>query len=50
VHFWQFGDGEETFGRNPRHTYDDPGTYRVTLWITWPDGTLRRETKDVPVS
>lgn len=50
IHLWQFGDGEDTTGRNPRHTYDDPGTYQVTLVVTFPDGVVRRETKSVPVS
>jgi PKD repeat protein len=49
IHFWLFGDGEEDFGRNPMHRYDQAGTYRVTLFVTWLDGEMERETKDVTV-
>ncbi|MEO0626086.1 MAG: PKD domain-containing protein, partial [Bacteroidota bacterium] len=31
---WQFGDGEISDETNPDHTYDDPGTYVVTLTAT----------------
>ncbi|MEM8585829.1 MAG: PKD domain-containing protein, partial [Bacteroidota bacterium] len=31
---WSFGDGEASDEENPDHTYDDPGTYVVTLTAT----------------
>ncbi|NNC85430.1 MAG: T9SS type B sorting domain-containing protein [Bacteroidia bacterium] len=31
---WNFGDGNTSASANPSHTYDDAGTYRVTLTIT----------------
>src|SRR5690349_14344858 len=30
-HLWSFGDGGSSTKRNPKHTYDTPGTYDVTL-------------------
>lgn len=36
---WDFGDGSPySDERNPQHTYDAPGTYRVTLTILTPGG------------
>ncbi|MBR6250190.1 MAG: PKD domain-containing protein [Bacteroidales bacterium] len=37
-YFWNFGDGEESTLRNPTHTYNTPGSYRVTLTVPGPDG------------
>jgi len=31
VFFWQFGDGIESIAENPTNTYNQPGTYEVTL-------------------
>ncbi len=36
---WDFGDGETSTGLNPSHTYDDEGTYTVTLTATNFEGT-----------
>lgn len=30
---WEFGDGATGSGTNPTHTYDEPGTYTVTLAV-----------------
>jgi hypothetical protein len=37
---WNFGDGETLSGdeANPAHTYQNPGTYTVTLTVTSADG------------
>ena len=31
---WEFGDGETSTSQNPTHSYDDAGTYDVTLTVT----------------
>ncbi|MFH0967751.1 MAG: S8 family serine peptidase [Methanobacteriota archaeon] len=31
---WKFGDGEVSFVRNPRHIYQNSGTYQVTLTVS----------------
>jgi len=31
---WDFGDGEEGSGAEPKHTYEEAGTYTVTLNVT----------------
>jgi PKD repeat protein len=36
---WEFGDGETSTQRNPRHSYTEPGRYDVTLRVTGPGGT-----------
>jgi PKD repeat protein len=34
VYRWSFGDGDELFGRNVRHTYLEPGTYKAKVTVT----------------
>jgi len=36
--FWDFGDGGNSTDANPQHTYQNPGTYTVTLTVLSPDG------------
>jgi PKD repeat protein len=36
---WTFGDGGTSTQRNPTRTYQNPGTYGVTLRVTGPAGT-----------
>ena len=31
---WDFGDGATSTAKNPTHTYDSTGTYKVTLTAT----------------
>lgn len=33
TYFWQFGDGNTSRDKNPRHSYATPGTYDVTLTV-----------------
>ena len=37
---WDFGDGATSTERNPRHLYQAPGTYTVSLTIATPAGSL----------
>jgi PKD repeat protein len=36
---WQFGDGATSTTRNPVHTYQDEGTYTVTLTVSGANGS-----------
>jgi len=36
---WTFGDGGSSTAQNPIYTYNDPGTYTVSLTVTGPGGT-----------
>lgn len=38
---WNFGDGNISTGINPRHSYDAPGSYTVTLEVKNGNGTDR---------
>ncbi|MCC5920007.1 MAG: PKD domain-containing protein [Cyclobacteriaceae bacterium] len=40
---WNFGDGNTSTERNPVHTYDEPGTYRVRLVLNAPGTVTARE-------
>ena len=35
---WDFGDGGESNQKNPKHTYDESGTYDVTLLVSDTEG------------
>lgn len=39
---WDFGDGESSTQQSPTHTFDEPGTYTVSLQVTNPSGTDTR--------
>jgi PKD repeat protein len=47
---WSFGDGASGFGPTPQHSYDDPGTYDVTLTVTDEYGASTTATREVSVS
>jgi PKD repeat protein len=40
---WAFGDGATSTLQNPSHTYISPGSYKVTLTATNPDGTSSKD-------
>ncbi len=46
---WTFGDGASSTARNPKHTYDEAGTYTVTLTATSPEGATDSVSKSVTV-
>lgn len=31
IHYWDFGDGKNGFGQNPKHAYKNPGIYKVKI-------------------
>ncbi|MFK7844462.1 MAG: PKD domain-containing protein [Rhodothermales bacterium] len=46
---WDFGDGSESTLQNTTHTYDEAGTYTMSLMVTDNDGLLDTATKEVVV-
>lgn len=46
---WQFGDGADSPVAEPLHRYTKPGTYRVTLLTTTPEGNEVRRAIDLKV-
>jgi glucose/arabinose dehydrogenase/type 1 glutamine amidotransferase len=47
---WDFGDGSPTSAEpNPTHTYEEDGTYEVTLTVTYADGEEASKTIKVNV-
>lgn len=46
---WDFGDGASSTLENPEHTYDDPGTYTVTLIATDPEACHPTDTTTLTV-
>ena len=46
---WDFGDGNKSTEENPKHTYENPGTYDVSLTITSTAGTETESTSIIIV-
>jgi uncharacterized delta-60 repeat protein len=46
---WSFGDGANATGANPQHAYAQPGSYKVTLTVTYDDGVISSATKTIVV-
>ncbi|MEB3344208.1 PKD domain-containing protein [Aquimarina gracilis] len=34
TYYWEFGDGNYSFKKNPTHTFNKPGNYKTKLWAT----------------
>lgn len=49
TYYWEFGDGSTGSGATTTHTYELPGTYEVTLWVTDNAGQQASLTKTVAV-
>lgn len=46
---WSFGDGNASPDADPIHRYARPGTYEVTLDVTWADGQTARASRTLDV-
>jgi PKD repeat protein len=49
TYHWDFGDGQEANVQNARHTYEDPGSYTVTLTVTDATGQTASDSTQVIV-
>lgn len=49
-HEWDFGDGETSTEASPAHTFDQPGSYDVTLTVTDDDNATGSVTKTFTVT
>lgn len=47
--FWDFGDGNFSFAQNPSHTYNDAGSFYVSLTVTSTYGCTFTDTMNFPV-
>jgi cytochrome c len=50
VYAWDFGDGESSLERRPRHTYLEPGTYTAVVTVTDEDGESATDSVEVTVT
>ena len=48
-YLWDFGDGNTSAMAQPRHIYEELGTYTVTLTVTDPAGNSAQDTCEVKV-
>ena len=48
--FWDFGDGGVSFDINPVHTFEDTGTYNVTLIVTDATGCMDSISKPLQIA
>ncbi len=47
--YWQFGDGQVSYAKDPIHTYGSSGIFTVTLTVTTAEGCIKDTTRPVPV-
>ena len=47
---WDFGDGQSDSGEQTEHTYDESGTYTVTLAVEGPDGCQESVSQDIEIA
>lgn len=50
TYLWDFGDGNSSTLKNPRHLYTNSGTYQVTLVVQSSNGCQGSKTKSVKVN
>jgi len=46
---WDFGDGTKSTEKKPKHIYEEPGTYTVTLTVTDTDGATAQTQETITV-
>jgi PKD repeat protein len=46
---WDFGDGEVSNSEAPRHIFQTPGAYIVTLHVTFKNDIFRESMKQIVV-
>ncbi|TND09398.1 MAG: PDK repeat-containing protein [Bacteroidetes bacterium] len=46
---WDFGDGNFSYAQNPVHTYNDPGSFYVSLTVTTTYGCVLSDSLNYPV-
>ena len=46
---WEFGDGNTAAGTEVTHAFDDPGTYRVVMSVSYGDGTRETASRSIDV-
>lgn len=49
-YLWDFGDGETSRTRKPTHTFDNPGSYQVTLEVTDNQNVVNSFSKNILVT
>lgn len=49
TYYWEFGDGSTGSGKKVGHTYETPGSFDVTLWVTDNSGKQHSLTKTITV-
>jgi penicillin-binding protein 1A len=49
TYYWEFGDGATASGKTTSHTWQAPGTYEITLWVTDDSGEQASVTKAITV-
>lgn len=48
-YLWDFGDGQTATDAEPKHLYNSPGSYIISLTVTSAEGCIARDTSSTPV-